>query len=157
MEIIDWLWGVDLGITVVFLNSTAAILGLQPDCIWTELQSRNGGHTYERFFFSWFEVAEYTFSLDLWVGRHTLLIWILGWEDKMPLVQILKWEDTPLILSGLYLLLAAYTRPWKKEGFALCLLALAMVTTHSFPGIRAHFQGLLKTSQSVQLGGLRNF
>lgn len=35
----------------------------------------------------------------------------------MPLIQILRLEDTPLILPGLYLLLAAYIKPCKKGGF----------------------------------------
>ena len=42
------------------------ISGCQLDCIWNELQSRNGGHTSDP---------------DLEVGSHRLLTQILTWED----------------------------------------------------------------------------
>ena len=41
-----------------------AILGCQLDYIWNELQSRNGGHTCDRFS-AWLEVDESISSPDL--------------------------------------------------------------------------------------------
>lgn len=38
------------GNTVVFLSSSVTMLGLQPDHIWNERQSRNRGHRCERIF-----------------------------------------------------------------------------------------------------------
>ena len=48
------------------LLSVMAIPSWQPDYIWNELQSRNGGHSCDS---------------DIEVGRHKLLIKILMWDD----------------------------------------------------------------------------
>jgi hypothetical protein len=76
-----------------YLKVVMAILSCQFDYIWNELQSRNGGLTYKRFF-CLVEVSgstsntdlggRKTFGSDLEAGGHT------------PLIRILRLENTGL-------------------------------------------------------------
>lgn len=65
------------------------ILGCQLDNIWTELQSRNGGHICNRFC-AWFEMNGFTFSQDI-PGRKTPVFDPdLEAGRQMPLIQFLR-------------------------------------------------------------------
>jgi hypothetical protein len=64
-----------------------AILGCQLECIWNELQSRKGGHTCKRFLLG-LKWVKPLLILTFGVGRH------------VPLILILRQEDTPLIWAA---------------------------------------------------------
>jgi len=51
-----------------------APLGCQLDYIWKELQSRNGGHTFERLFLPGLKWVNPLLGQTSEVGRHTLVI-----------------------------------------------------------------------------------
>ena len=58
-----------------------------------------------------FEVGKHTSESDLEGGRH------------MPLIQVTRWGDTPLIWA------TAYIMTWKRKAFALCLLILMLIAS----------------------------
>ena len=116
-----------------FVLIVMAILGCQLDCIWDELQSRNGGHTCDPNLEAGRQLA---FDLDVEAGRHRILIQIVRRVDTL-LIQTLRQEDTHLtcrVPPSAGSLLKASGR---REGLFFTCLPLPCQLIHPFTGTGA--------------------
>ena len=98
------------------MYTVVIVLDCQLDYIWNELQSRNGGHTWERLFLLGFKR----------INLNPLLVQTFEVGRRPPLIWILRWEGAPLIWvtpsAG-----RRYIRTWRKDAFPRCLLDLILL------------------------------